>query len=82
VKEAAAHHEFDALLMPSLILQRTVIRDREAVWDGVERRIRFVNSPRAPIGRGQNTLVEGLAMGSLNANVTVVSLHLFAFARD
>ena len=82
VKEAAALYEFDALLMPSLILRQVLVQDREAAWDGVERRIRFANTPRAPVGRGQNTFTQGIAMGSLSANVSVVSLHLFAFARD
>jgi hypothetical protein len=81
-KEAAAHHEFQALLLPSLIVQRSVVRHRGVAWDGVQRRVRVVNRPREPGGRNQNALVEGMAAGDLNANVSIVSLHLLAFSRD
>ena len=82
VKEAAAHHEFQALLLPSLVVQRALMRHRSVAWDGVQRRIRVVNRPREPGGRNQNALVEGMAAGSLNANVSTASLHLLAFSRD
>jgi hypothetical protein len=58
------------------------MRHRSVAWDGVQRRIRVVNQPREPGGRNQNALVEGMAAGSLNANVSTASLHLLAFSRD
>src|SRR5262249_49118572 len=82
VAQAAGSHAFEALLIPSLIVQRTVVRHRGASWDGVQRRIRVVNRPRLPGGRNQNALVEGMASGDVNANISIVSLHLLAFARD
>jgi hypothetical protein len=79
---AAQHHDFGALLLPSLIVQRAVVRHRGVAWDGVQRRIRVVNRPHEPAGRNQNALIEGMAMGDVNANVSIISLHLLAFSRE
>ena len=39
------NYEFDAVLMPELLLRTTRINVDEAAWDGVEREIEFVNKP-------------------------------------
>lgn len=74
--------DFQALVIPSLLLQKVVVRHRGAEWDGVERRVRVVNVPRRSAGRSSDLLVDGLAAGSLNAALAVSSLHLMIFTRE
>ena len=74
--------DFQALVIPSLLLQKVVVRHRGAEWDGVERRVRVVNTPRRAAGRNSDVLVDGLAAGSLNASVAVSSLHLMVLTRE
>jgi hypothetical protein len=81
-RKLAAEHAFQALVIPSLLLQKVVVRHRGAGWDGVERRIRVVNTPRRGSGRNSDLLVDGMAFGSVNAAVAVSSLHLMVFTRE
>jgi len=74
--------DFQALVIPSLLLQKVVVRHRGAEWDGVERRIRVVNLPHRSAGRTSDVLVDGLASGSLNAAMAVSSLHVMVFTRE
>jgi len=74
--------DFHALVIPSLLLQKVVVRHRGAEWDGVERRVRLVNIPRRGGGRSSNVLVDGMATGSLNAVLAVSSLHVMVFTRE
>jgi len=74
--------DFHALVIPSLLLQKVVVRHRGAEWDGVERRVRLVNIPRRGGGRSSDVLVDGMATGSLNAVLAVSSLHVMVFNRD
>jgi hypothetical protein len=75
-------HDFQALVIPSLLLQKVIVRHRGAEWDGVERRIRLVNIPRRGGGRSSDVLVDGMSTGSLNAVVAVSSLHVMVFSRE
>ena len=79
---AAPSHEFQALLIPSLIVGRGTVRHRALGWDGVKRHMRVVNMPQVASGRTTNVLLDGMIHGSLNANVAIASLHLIALSRE
>jgi len=81
-RRLAETREFQALVLPSLLLDRTTVRHRKATWDGVERRIRVVNVPHRGAGRADNALVDGMSIGSLNASVAVASLHVSVFSEQ
>jgi hypothetical protein len=74
--------DFQALVLPSLIVQQVLVRHRGASWDGVERRVRLVNAPRPTAGRKSDLLVDRLSTGSLHASVRVASLHVMVLAAD
>ena len=82
VAKLARERDFDALVMPSLILLRTSMDASNASWDGVSRRMKIVNAPSGGVGTDQNTLAEGVAYGGLSAPAWVTSLHVLVFARD
>jgi hypothetical protein len=70
-------HDFDALVMPVLLLDRVPVRHRTASWDGVTRRVRVVNAPRRTAGRNDSLMADGLVDGgSLHATMPVSSLYV------
>ena len=81
-RKLGGEREFQALVMPALLLQKVVVRHRGARWDGVDRRVRVVNTPRRGAGRTSDALVDGLAFGSLNAALAVSSLQVMVFDRE
>jgi hypothetical protein len=74
--------EFDAMLMPSLILQSVQVYDNSGTWDGVRRRVAMVNLPSRGRGVEADTLTKGIAFGGISASVLATSLHVTAFLRD
>ena len=82
VAKLAREREFDALVMPSLILVRIQMDASNASWDGVSRRMRAANAPADAVGREQSTLAKGVAFGGISAPAWVTSLHVLVFARD
>lgn len=81
-KELDDHYDFDAIVMPSLLLHKTRALDGSAQWDGVSRRMHVVNAPRRPTGRAQSTLAEGIAYGGISGDVLVTSIHVLVFSRE
>lgn len=81
-KELDEHYDFDAIVMPSILLHKTRALDGGASWDGVSRRMKVVNAPRLPVGRAQNTLAEGIASGGISGDVLVTSVHVLVFSRE
>ena len=82
VERLAQKHEFDALVMPSLILLQTRALDGEASWDGVTRKMRMVNTPEKGVDRDDSTFTKGVAYGGVTGPAWVTSLHVLVFARD
>ena len=74
-------YDFDAIVMPSLLLHKTRALDGLASWDGVDRRMEVLNAPRRPVGREQDTLAEGIAYGGIAGDVLVTSVHVLVFSR-
>jgi hypothetical protein len=81
-REAAEHYEFDAIVMPSILLHKTRATDNNASWDGVSRRMQILNAPRRPTGRAQSTLADGIAFGGISGEVLVTSVHVLIFTRE
>ncbi len=81
-KQLDEHYDFDAIVMPSLLLHKTRAIEGSAAWDGVSRRMHVVNAPRQPVGRAQNTLAEGIAQGGISGDVMVTSVHVLVFSRE
>ena len=82
VDRLAQDHDFDAVVMPSLILFQTRMDASNASWDGVSRRMKMPNAPRKGAGRENDLLTEGIAYGGLSGPAWVTSLHVLVFARD
>jgi len=74
------HYDFDAILMPSILLVSTRAIDGSASWDGVSRRMQLVNAPPLPVGRGQDTLAEGIRYGGVTGDVPVTSVQVLIFS--
>jgi hypothetical protein len=70
VSRLAQDFEFDAVVMPSLILLQTRMDANTASWDGVTRRMKVVGAPN-----------QG-AFGGLSGRAWVASLHVLVFASD
>jgi hypothetical protein len=80
-EKAEQLYDFDAIVMPSLLLHKTRALDGGARWDGVRRQMRVVNAPKRPGGRAQSTLAEGIAYGGISGDVMVTSVHVLVFSR-
>jgi hypothetical protein len=81
-RQADELYDFDAIVMPSILLHRTRALDGNAEWDGVSRRMKVVNAPRRVSGRGQSTLADGVAFGGVSGEVLVTSVHVLVFSRE
>ena len=82
VTRLAKDHEFDAVVMPSLILHQTRMDANNASWDGVSRRMKILNAPSQGISREQSTLAKGVAYGGISGPAWVTSLHVLVFSLD
>ena len=78
----AKQYQFDALVMPSLIVHKTRATDSGASWDGVSKRMEVLNPPRRPAGRGQSTRADGIQYGGISGDVMVTSVHVLVFTRE
>jgi hypothetical protein len=81
VGRLAQDREFDALVMPSLILHQTRMDASNASWDGVSRRMKMLNAPSKGIGREDSTLTKGIAYGGISGPAWVTSLHVLVYTR-
>ena len=77
--ELAKSHQFDAIVMPSILIHKVRANMGNASWDGVSRRMRIVNAPKQPVGRAQDTLAQGIARGGVSGEVMATSIHLMVF---
>jgi hypothetical protein len=78
----AQSHEFDAIVMPSLILFQTQALRGEASWDGVSRKMRIVDASFKGAGWDESTFAKGVTLGGVTGPVWVTSLHILVFTRD
>jgi hypothetical protein len=74
--------EFDALLMPSLIVHLVEVADNSGTWNGVRRRVVMVNLPSRDSSVSGDTFTKGVAAGGISGSVMACSLHIRAFSRD
>ena len=81
VTRLAKNHEFDAVVMPSLILHQTRMDANNAAWDGVSRRMKILNAPSQGISREQSTLAKGVAYGGISGPAWVSASAWFGLGR-
>ena len=74
-------YDFDAIVMPSIVLHKARATDGGAVWDGVSRQMELVNRPMRPVGRAQDVFAEGIRFGGVSGDVLVTSIHVLVFSR-
>jgi hypothetical protein len=79
-------YDFDAILMPSILVHKARAADGGAVWDGVSRQMEILNRPsrlrNQPAGsEGQDTFAEGVQWGGVSGEVPVTSIHVLVFSR-
>jgi len=82
VQGLAAEREFDALLMPALLLFNVRVTDSSGTWDGVRRRLATVNQPSLGGGGSADTFTKGVVYGGVTGDVLATSLHVLVFSRD
>jgi len=82
VQDMAQRQQFDALMMPSLILQSVRVVDSSGTWDGVRRRVTQVNAPSMGIAGSTDTFTKGVAGGGISGDVMAASLYLVVFSPD
>jgi hypothetical protein len=76
-----ALYDFDAIVMPSILVHEARAVDGSAGWNGVSRRMQLVNAPALPVGRAQDTFAEGVRYGGVTGDVPVTSVHVLVFSR-
>lgn len=81
-RRLAEHFEFDAIVIPSILVHTTRVADSVGTWNGVRRRMGLVKPARAVGGRGQDTFADGVALGGMTGPVQVASVHLFVYSRE
>ena len=82
VQDMAQRREFEALMMPSLILHSVRVTDSSGTWNGVRRRMTQVNAPSMGIAGSTDTFTKGVAYGGIEGNVLATSLHVMVFSPD
>ncbi len=84
VSHLAQDHEFDVVVMPSLLLHQERMDNWNASWDGVTRRMTVANAPESgqEIDRPDSTYDIGIMGRSLSGPVWVTSLHVLVFDRN
>jgi hypothetical protein len=82
-KRLSESHQFDALVMPSLIVHEARTTAGRAFWDGVDRRLRVVNPPKRIAGMNREQLGTWIAVaGRPDGNMLVTSVHVLVFSRE
>lgn len=79
-------YDFDAIVMPSILIHKERATDGAAIWDGVSRQLELVNKPARLTGQprgseGQDTFAEGVRFGGVTGDVLVTSIHVLVFSR-
>lgn len=78
----AEGRDFQALLMPSLLLFSVRVTDSSGTWDGVRRRLAMVNRPSRGSPDSADTFSKGVSYGGITGNAMATSLHVMVFSRD
>jgi hypothetical protein len=81
-KDLRGSREFDAVVMPSLILRKVNVTDSSGTWDGVRRTVTILNPPHRGQGVEADTLSKGIVFGGISGSVMAASLHVMAFLAD
>lgn len=75
-------YDFDAIVMPSLLVHKARATDGDAVWDGVSRHMELLNRPLRKVGHRQDTFADGVQFGGVSGEVLVTSIHVLVFSRE
>ena len=79
-------YDFDAIVMPSVLVHKVRASEGGAVWDGVSRQMELLNKPARLRGQpagsdGQDTFADGVRFGGVSGDVLVTSIHVLVFSR-
>lgn len=75
--------DFDAIVMPSIVLRKVYANMGSARWDGVSRSMPIVNAPSvAAGGRNQSLFAQGAQLGGVTGEVMVSSLHFMVYTAE
>jgi hypothetical protein len=80
--QLAKTYQFDAIVLPSIILHKTRVTDNYGSWDGVERQMQMVNAPKRATGRAQDWQADAIHFGGVTGDVLVTSVHVLVFSRE
>jgi hypothetical protein len=75
-------YDFDAIVVPSILVHKTRATDGDAAWDGVSRHMELKNRPIKSIDHAQDPLTEGIKYGGVSGEVLVTSIHVLVFSRE
>ena len=81
-KDLGERVEFDAVVIPSLILRSVRVTDSSGTWDGVRRQVSMVNLPHRGRGVEADTFSKGVALGGISGSVMAASLYVIAYLPD
>lgn len=81
-QQADERYDFDAIVMPSVLVHQTRALEGRAQWDGVTRQMQLMNAPQMPRGGWRSTFAEGVAAGGVAGDVMVTSVHVLIFSRS
>jgi hypothetical protein len=70
-------YDFDAIVMPSLLLHQADGSMGTASWDGVKRRMRVLNAPRR-----RDVPTAGIEFAGMSGDLMVTSVHVMVFSRN
>ena len=74
-------YDFNAIVMPSLLVQEARTTEGHASWDGVERQMRVVNAPEQVSGINREKMRYLVASGP-SGDLGVTSVHVMVFSRN
>jgi hypothetical protein len=82
VHRLAEGHDFEVVMVPSLITRKVMVTDNSGTWDGVRRRMNITNAPSRGIGGETDTFSKGVFAGGVSGDMMGTSLHLVVFSRE
>ena len=79
----AEQFDFQAIVMPSIVLHTTSTTYSWGKWDGVTRRMGVVNAPQDKwTRRSSGGWVDGTRLVKVSGEMAVTSVHLLVFSRE
>ena len=75
-------YDFDAIVMPSILIHKARATYGDASWGGVSRHMEILNRPIKSIDHAQDPYTEGIKHGGVSGEVLVTSIHVLVFSRE